>query len=115
MISRKKLNITNNIFLTVDTLSLHHFKEILELLKPDLKERFKVKTIGFFGSYVRGEQKNTSDLDILVDFYEPISLFKFIELEDFLSQQLGVKVDLVMRDALKPRIKDSILNEAIYV
>jgi predicted nucleotidyltransferase len=95
--------------------SIPYFKNRLQLLKPDLKERFKVKTIGFFGSYVRGEQKDTSDLDILVDFYKPISLFRFIELEDFLSQQLGVKVDLVMRDALKPRIKDGILNEAIYV
>jgi len=85
------------------------------LLKAELKENFKVKTIGLFGSYVRGEQKNNSDLDILVDFYEPISLFRFIELEDFLSQWLGVKVDLVMRDTLKPRIKDSILNEAVYV
>jgi len=115
LIIRKKLNITNYIFLLVNTLSFHYFKEKLELLKPDLKERFKVKTIGLFGSYVRGEQTNTSDLDILVDFYETISLFRFIELEDFLSQQLGVKVDLVMRDALKLRIKDSILNEAIYV
>jgi len=106
---------TNYIFLQVDTLSFQYFKETLESLKPNLREKFKVKTIGFFGSYVRGEQKSSSDLDILVDFYEPISLFRFIELEDFLSQRLGVKVDLVMRDALKPRIKDSILNEAIYV
>jgi uncharacterized protein len=96
-------------------LNFDYYKKKLELLKPELTEKFKVNTIGFFGSYVRGEQKNTSDLDILIDFYEPISLFRFIELEDFLSQQLGVKVDLVMRDALKPRIKDSILNEAIYV
>jgi predicted nucleotidyltransferase len=92
-----------------------NFKNRLQILKPDLKEKFKVKTIGLFGSYVRGEQNDTSDLDILVDFFEPISLFRFIELEDFLSQELGVKVDLVMRDALKPRIKDGILNEAIYV
>lgn len=96
-------------------MNFDYFKKTLELLKPELKEKFKVKTIGFFGSYVRGEQNNTSDLDIIVDFYEPISLFRFIELEDFLSQQLGVNVDLVMRDALKARIKDSILNEAIYV
>ncbi len=96
-------------------MSFPYFKDKIESLKPELKEKFKVKTVGFFGSYVRGEQKKTSDLDILVDFYETISLFKFIELEDFLSQQLGVKVDLVMRDALKPRIKNSILNEAIYV
>jgi predicted nucleotidyltransferase len=99
----------------VNSLNLNYLTKKLKLLKPDLKERFKVKTIGLFGSYVRGEQKKTSDLDILVDFYEPISLFRYIELEDFLSQQLGVKVDLVMRDVLKPRIKDSILNEAIYV
>ncbi len=99
----------------MNTLNFDYFIKTLELLKPELKEKFKVKAIGFFGSYVRGEQNNTSDLDILIDFYEPISLFRFIELEDFLSQQLRVKVDLVMRDALKPRIKDSILNEAIYV
>lgn len=74
-----------------------------------------MKTIGVFGSYVRGEQNKKSDLDILVDFSEPIGLFKFVELEDFLSQELVVKVDLVMRDALKPRIKDSILREAVYV
>jgi hypothetical protein len=99
----------------VNTLSLPNLKNKIESLKPDLKEKFKVKTIGFFGSYVRGEQKRSSDLDVLVDFYEPISLFKFVELEDFLSHQLGVKVDLVMRDSLKPRIKDAILNEAVYV
>lgn len=96
-------------------LNFDSLKSKLELLKPEVGEKFKVKTMGLFGSYVRGEQKDTSDLDILVDFYEPISLFRFVELEDFLSQRLGVKVDLVMRDALKPRIKDSILNEAIYV
>ena len=71
--------------------------------------------MGIFGSYVRGEQKKKSDLDVLVDFVEPISLFRFVELEDFLSQRLGVKVDLVMKDSLKARIKDSILDEAIYV
>ena len=64
---------------------------------------------------MRGEQKSSSDLDILVDFFEPISLFRFIELENFLSEKLSVKVDLAMQDALKPRIKDRILNEAIYV
>ena len=87
----------------------------IEQLKPLLADSFKVQTIGIFGSYVRGEQKKKSDLDILVEFSEPIGLFKFVELEDFLSQELNLKVDLVMKDALKPRIKDSILKEAIYV
>jgi uncharacterized protein len=96
-------------------LKIEEFKPKVEALKPVLAERFKVETIGLFGSYVRGEQKKKSDLDVLVEFSEPISLFKFIELEDFLSDSLGVKVDLVMKDSLKPRIKDSILNEAVYV
>jgi Predicted nucleotidyltransferases len=96
-------------------LNIEQLKPKLEALKPQLIERYKVETIGFFGSYVRGEQKTTSDLDILVSFTEAPSLFGFIELEDFLSQQLGVKVDLVMKDSLKPRIKSSILQEAVYI
>ena len=94
---------------------IEELKSQIEALKPILRERFKVETIGIFGSYVRGEQKRKSDLDVLVEFSGPPSLFEFVELEDFLSQNLGVKVDLVMRDSLKPRIKDSILSEAVYV
>ncbi len=82
---------------------------------PVLREKYKVKYLGVFGSYVRGEQKKSSDLDILVEFSKTIDLFKYIELENYLSEKLGVKVDLVMKDTLKPRIKDRILNEAIPV
>ncbi len=96
-------------------MKVQELKKQIEALKPVLKARFKVEIIGIFGSYVRGEQKRKSDLDILVEFFETPSLFEFVELEDFLSQKLGVKVDLVMRDALKPRIRDSILNEAVYI
>ena len=95
--------------------NIEEIRSKLEELKPVLKDRFKVESIGFFGSYVRGEQKRGSDLDVLVEFSEPIGLFKFIELEDFLTEKLGVKVDLVMKDSLKPRIKESILKEAVYV
>ena len=80
-----------------------------------LRDKYKVKTIGVFGSYIRGEQGKESDIDILVEFYETIDLFTFIELEDFLSETLGIKVDLVMKDTLKPRIKDNILREAVTV
>ncbi len=83
--------------------------------KPFLEDNYKVKTLGVFGSYVRGEQKKSSDLDILVEFSKTIDLFKYIELENYLSEILVVKVDLVMKDTLKPRIKDKILNEAIPV
>lgn len=82
--------------------------------KPELKNGFGVKEIGIFGSYVRGEQKNNSDLDILVEFEEAPSLFKFIELEDYLKRLLKVKVDLVMKSALKPRIGKHIMTEVIY-
>ncbi|PIU75304.1 MAG: nucleotidyltransferase [Candidatus Portnoybacteria bacterium CG06_land_8_20_14_3_00_39_12] len=90
-------------------------KKKIKELEPLLKERFEVKRIGIFGSYIKREEKRGSDLDILVEFSEPISLFKFIELEEFLSKKLGVKVDLVTKKALKPLIKNRIIKEAVYV
>jgi len=92
-------------------------EEILNILKkelPYLREKFKVKNIGIFGSYVRGEQTKTSDIDMLVEFDAPVGFFKFIELEHYLSEKLGVKVDLVTPDALKPLIKPRIIEEAVY-
>lgn len=94
---------------------IEEIKSKLEELKPILKEKFKVENIGVFGSYLKGEQNRKSDLDILVEFSEIIGLFKFIELEDFLSKELGVKVDLVMKEVLKPRIKEGILREVVYL
>ena len=95
--------------------SLEEIKKIINEYRPILKERFKIKSIGIFGSYLRKEEKEKSDIDILVEFYETIDLFEFVELKDFLSEALGVKVDLVMKQTLKPRIKDRILKEAVYV
>lgn len=80
-----------------------------------LRDKYRVKTIGVFGSYIRGDQKKKSDVDILVDFEETITLFEFVALERELSQILGRKVDLVMKTALKPRIGQRILKEVIYV
>ncbi len=80
-----------------------------------LAEKYKVKEIGIFGSYVRGEQKLKSDVDLLVDFSESISLLDFIHLENELGVLLGVKVDLVMKTALKPRIGKHILEEVVLV
>lgn len=94
---------------------IEKIKEKLEELKPMLAKGYKVKSIGIFGSYIRGEEKKKSDLDVLVEFSEIIGLFKFIDLENFLSDKLGVKVDLVMKDALKPFIKDIILREVVYL
>ncbi|MBI5701149.1 nucleotidyltransferase family protein [Candidatus Saganbacteria bacterium] len=94
------------------------FKEIelaINKHKPFMAEEFKVKSMEIFGSFARGEQTEQSDLDILVEFYETIDLFAFIRLENFLSSAVGIKIDLITKDALKPRIKDRILQEAIPV
>jgi uncharacterized protein len=90
-------------------------KAALALHKEELKKKYKVKEIGIFGSYVRQEQKKKSDLDILVTFYETIDLFSFVELENYLSDILGIKVDLVMKEGIRPRLKERILSEAVYV
>jgi len=96
--------------------TLEEIKTELETLKPTLKERFGVETIGVFGSYTRGEQTKKSDIDILVTFRQDaqIGFFKFLELEEFLTKKLGVKVDLVTKNALKPFIKDRVLRETVY-
>jgi len=82
---------------------------------PQLRERYGVKSLWVFGSYVRGEQERNSDLDILVEFEKAPSLFQFIRLEDELRNLLGVEVDLVMKSALKPRIGERILSEVVPV
>ena len=87
----------------------------LEAEKQDLKKNYKVKRMGVFGSMARNEHGKNSDVDILVEFEETISLFKFIELEDHLKKILRKKVDLVMKKALKPRLKRRILDEVKYL
>lgn len=97
--------------------TLDEVKIELDLLKPVLKEKFQVETIGIFGSYSQGQQNTKSDIDILVTFQKPnnIDLVDFIALKQFLSRKLKTKVDLVERDVLKTRIKDRILQETVYV
>ena len=101
----------------ISTRSLEEIKLELQRLKPTLKKLFKVESIEIFGSFVRGEATEKSDLDVLVMFIEPnnVDLFKFIELRLFLKDELGVDVDLIEKDALKTRLKGQILEEAIKV
>ncbi len=82
---------------------------------PSLKEKYSIGTLEVFGSYVRAEEQSRSDLDLLVTFFEIPSLFKYIELENRISDILDVKVDLVMKDALKPAIGEKIIEEALQV
>jgi uncharacterized protein len=94
---------------------IEEIKSILENCKQEITEKYKVSEIGIFGSYIKGEQKETSDIDILVEFDVSIGLIKFIEMENYLSDLLGVKVDLVMKSSLKPRIGKHILEEVVYL
>ncbi|MGC8815257.1 MAG: nucleotidyltransferase family protein [bacterium] len=94
---------------------LKEIKEKLKELKPLLKEKYKIKEIGIFGSYLKGNQTKKSDLDILIDFYEIPDLWTFIEIQEFLSKKLKIKVDLVMKSALKPYIGKVILQEVEFL
>ncbi len=86
-------------------------KAILQARQDELLTHYGVTEIGIFGSCVRGDASDQSDIDILVSFNRPIGFFKFLELEDLLSEWLGARVDLVTRAALKPHIGRHILSE----
>ena len=96
------------------TVVLDHLAKLRQHL-PSLAKQYRVKSLGVFGSYVRQEQHQDSDIDLLVAFDEPPSLLKFIELENHLTDLLGGKVDLVMQDALKPAIGRQVLSEVRQV
>ena len=90
-------------------------REVFEKLRqhlPDLEQRYHVKSLGVFGSWTRGEQRKGSDLDLLVEFDEDgPGLLGFVHLENYLSDLLGIKVDLVEKETLKPAIGRCILEE----
>ncbi|MCL9980933.1 MAG: nucleotidyltransferase family protein [Bacteroidia bacterium] len=86
----------------------------LRQIKPELTYKFHVSQIGYFGSFANDKQNESSDLDILVEFSEPIG-WEFFTLERFLEQSFGIPIDLVTKNALKERIKDPILNQVHYI
>jgi uncharacterized protein len=90
-------------------------KRILTLIKPELSARYSVKEIGIFGSYLSGDQKKSSDIDILVEYEKTVSLIEFINLKNYLTDLLEIDVDLVMKKALKPNLGRRILREVVYV
>lgn len=81
----------------------------------ELRSAYRVSKLGIFGSFARGEAKESSDVDILVEFNDCVDLFHFIRLQYHLSEILGRKVDLVTPEALKPLTKDRILQEVLYI
>lgn len=91
-----------------------YIKQLHEML-PELERRFKVSSLAVFGSYVRNEQNKKSDLDLLVEYSDMPGLAGFIELEDYLSDKLGIKVQLVLKPDPKPNFGKDILNEIIPI
>ena len=93
-------------------------QEIIKIIrnsKPEIESHYGVQRLGLFGSYVREKQRKKSDIDILVTFNRDIDLFDFLDLREYLENQLHAKVDLVMESALKPAIGKRILSEVEYV
>ncbi|MBI3815279.1 MAG: nucleotidyltransferase family protein [Nitrospinae bacterium] len=95
--------------------TFEEIKEILQEHKDKLKEQYGLKEIGIFGSYVKDEQDEKSDLDILIELEKPIGFVRFMRLENALSELTGVQVEMVTKKALKPYIGRRILQEVRYV
>ncbi len=87
----------------------------LKKIKSTLAKDFKVKNLAIFGSYARRENRKNSDLDILVEFSEPVGFFTFFDLEEYLKKNLKIKIDLVSKKALKPQLGKYILRDLIMI
>jgi len=96
--------------------NINEIKEKIESDENRIKEVFHVNEIGIFGSYVKGEQKSRSDIDVLVVFEKGHKdFFNYMKLKGHLEELLDRKVDLVIKDAVKERLRERILNEVVYV
>lgn len=92
-------------------------KDILQQEKPYLNEKYSVLEVGIFGSYVRNQQRPDSDLDILIELERParIDLFDLVNLQSYLSDLLGMKVDIAIKQNLRRRIGKRILSEVMMI
>ena len=111
---RDQIAVEPNTDSPVNLKNLAEVKKIIGQHKKILEKKFKVEKIGIFGSYVRGEQRQKSDVDILVEFSGKIG-WDFLDLKDYLQEMLKTKVDLTTPGALKERMKDRILKEVAFV
>jgi uncharacterized protein len=96
-------------------IGLNEIKETLSAHRLELKRKFRVKEICVFGSYASAAQRESSDIDILVEFDKVPGLLKFLELENHLSDLLGIEVDLVRKEAIREELKEHILQSAVAV
>ena len=90
-------------------------KEILSSHLEFIKKQYNVEQIGIFGSYVNGNANEASDVDVLVEFSKPIGLIEYIRLEEYLEKIIGIKVDLVLKEGIKPALREIITQQVVYV
>ena len=95
--------------------TLNEIRQVLSLQKQSICEIYRITEIGIFGSYARGDETETSDIDILVDYQTAPTLIMLVDLRDYLSQLFGIKVDVVTKNGLKPRIRERVLAEVVYI
>ena len=95
--------------------TLNEIRQVLSLQKQSICEIYRITEIGIFGSYARGDETEASDIDILVDYETAPTLIMLVELRDYLSQLFGIKVDIVTKNGLKPRIRERVLAEVVYI
>jgi len=90
-------------------------QKILRDHEQILRDQYKVKILGIFGSYVRGDNREDSDLDVLVEFFKGASLLDHAGVQNYLTDLMGIKVDVVPKKNIRKELKDQILNETIYL
>jgi len=95
--------------------TLEEIISIIKELRKEIEKKYKVEIIGIFGSFARGEQKETSDVDILVRFYENATLFDLVGLSIFLQEKLGIDVDIVPQDTVRKELKERISKEVVNI
>jgi len=97
---------------------MRNLSEIIRLIRQHrdtLQERYGISVVGIFGSYIRGEEKEGSDIDLLAETLKPVSLLELVGAEIYLSDTLGLKVDLILKRSLREELKETILREAVPV
>lgn len=94
---------------------LNEIREIIKQHRNILADKYGIAIVSIFGSYVRGEQEQRSDIDLLADILRPISLLEMVGAEIYLSEVLGIKVDLIPKRSVREELRDNILKEAVSI
>jgi uncharacterized protein len=95
--------------------TLDEIKQILSERKSWLCETYQITELGIFGSYARGEQTQNSDVDVLIDYEQSPTLFKLVNLRNYLKDLTGLSVDIVTKNGLKPGVRERVLSEVVYL